>query len=189
MRKQYKVEGKREVKTYAYMRMSARHSLDCATNNKEGSFYQLISSLMFSAFTLEAYMNHLGSESIEYWEQIESIRYLDKLKVLYLRLGLDFDKSRRPLQTIVQLVKFRNLMAHGKTERIFGSKMITTPSLGPGNELVEAEWEKFCNEREAQRSLKDVSEIVEVLNKAAGNSADMLWSLGSSSSVTSLHIP
>ncbi|WP_444941019.1 hypothetical protein ACJJI3_22795 [Microbulbifer sp. ZKSA004] len=189
MSQKYIVEGQRRINTYAYMAMSAEHSLECASKNEEGCFYQFMSSLIFSAFTLEAYMNHIGNERIEYWEEIESIRYLDKLKVLYLNLGLEFDKSKRPLQTIIQLVKFRNLMAHGKSENISGSKVISTPTLDPGTEVVEAEWEKFCNSKEAKRALDDVKEIVELLNSSAGNSDVMLWSFGGGSSVTSLHNP
>lgn len=191
MSQKYIVEGQREVKSYAYMRMAASHSLKCAIDNEEGSFYQFMSSLMFSAFTLEAYMNHLGSAKIEYWNEIESIRYLDKLKVLYLNLGLEFDKSRRPLQTIISLVKFRNLMAHGKTENITATTVINTPT--PSYEqkygAMEATWEKFCNAVDAQKVFDDVSEIVELLNKIAGGSGNMLWSFGGAGCVTSIHNP
>jgi hypothetical protein len=189
MNQKYKVEVERTINTYAYMAMSANHSLKCCKREEEGCFYQSMSSLIFSAFTLEAYMNHLGSRRIEYWEEIESIRYLSKLKVLYINLGFDFDKSKRPLQTVIQLIKFRNLMAHGKTEKLFGSKVINTPSLNPGEEVVESDWEKFCNPEEAERALDDVREIVEKLNSAAGNSNTMLWSLGGASGVTSLYNP
>ena len=188
MSKKHIVEGKRRINTYAYMAMSANNSLNCAMNNERGSFYQFMSSLIFSAFTLEAYMNHIGIKRIEYWKEIESIRYMDKLKILYLNSGLEFDKSKRPIQTITQLVKFRNLMAHGKSENISGSKEISTPTLDPGTEVVETEWEKFCNCKEAKRALNDVKEIVETLNSSVENpqSRQMLWSLGSGSYVTFL---
>ena len=186
MSQKYLVEGWRTVNTYAYMRAAASHSLDCGKRRERGSFYQFMSSLIFSAFTLEAYMNHLGSEKVEYWKEIESIRHLDKLKILYLTLDLDFDQSKRPLQTITKLVKFRNFIAHGKTEKLSGSKVISTPSLKPGEEVVDAKFTQLCNSNEAEQALKDVIKIIEKLNSAADDSnTSFLWSLGGGGSVTS----
>jgi len=189
MSQKFKVESKRNINTYAYMYKSANHSLKCGIEEVEGSFYQFMSSLMFSAFTLEAYMNHLGSERIEYWEEIQSIRYLDKLKILYLNLGIEFDKSKRPLQTVIQLVKFRNLMAHGKSESISGSIITDTPSRDPSVKVVETDWEKFCNVKEAQRVIEDIALIIESLNLASGGSKFGLWSLGNGSGSTTLQKP
>jgi hypothetical protein len=36
----------------------------------------------FHAFTFEAYLNHVDSEEIEFWEEIERIPYRKKLSVL-----------------------------------------------------------------------------------------------------------
>ena len=105
----YPYSAEREVRTYAYLRKAAVDALEKAKSIEEGSFYQLMSSLVFSAFAVEAYLNHVGEHKIQYWGEIEKIEPMAKLKVLYSHLNLQFDPSKRPIQTIRQLFKFRNL--------------------------------------------------------------------------------
>lgn len=181
MKQPYSVE--REVRTFAYLHMTAVDALEKAKNIKEGSFYQLMSCLVFSAFTIEAYLNHVGEQEIEYWGEIEKIEPMAKLKVLYSVLKLPFDPSKRPIQTVQQLFKFRNFMAHGRTEKLTGKGFLTKPSPDPGQNLVETKWEKFCNEKEAERAVKDVKQILEAICVAAGFDKTMLLSLGHASRV------
>jgi hypothetical protein len=181
MKKSFPYSAEREIRTYAYLRKAAVDALEKAKNIKEGSFYQLMSCLVFSAFTVEAYLNHVGERKIEYWGEIEKIEPLAKLKVLYSHLRLKFDPSARPIQTIKQLFKFRNFVAHGKTETISGSGLLKKPQPDPGENLVETSWEKFCNENEAERAIEDVKSVLETLCDAAGLERHMLYSLGSGS--------
>lgn len=179
----FEFTAEREVRTYAYLFFAAKHSLDNAKNIKEGSFYQIMSSIVFSAFTLEAYINHVGEKKIEFWEEIEKITPMQKLKVLYSIHDINYDSSTRPIQTIKQLFKFRNFMAHGRTENIKGKGTLKKEKPDPGENLVDTEWEKFCNEKEAERAIEDVREIVETLSERAGLGKAPLISLGSGSHV------
>ena len=47
-----------------------------------------MSSLLLTAFTFEAYLNYLGSEIIKFWDEIESIKVMQKYKVLCKELNL-----------------------------------------------------------------------------------------------------
>lgn len=163
--------------------MAAVDALEKAKSIKKGSFYQIMSCLVFSAFTVEAYLNHVGERKIEYWNEIEKIEPLAKVKVLYLHLKLRFDPSKRPIQTIKQLFKFRNLMAHGKTEKLKGSGMLKKPRPDPGENLVETKWEKFCNQKEAECAIRDIKQVLETLHDAAGFEKNTLYSPGSGSHV------
>lgn len=179
----YPYSAEREVRTYAYLRKAAVDALEKAKSIEEGSFYQLMSCLVFSAFAVEAYLNHVGERKIQYWGEIEKIEPMAKLKVLYSHLNLQFDPSKRPIQTIRQLFKFRNFMAHGRTENLMGSGTLNKPAPDPGENLVETDWEKFCNKQEAERAIEDVKEVLETLCVAAGFDKSMLYSLGSASRV------
>ena len=163
--------------------MAAVDALEKAKNIREGSFYQIMSCLVFSAFTVEAYLNHVGERKIQFWNEIEKIEPMSKLTVLYSVLKLPFDPSKRPIQTIQQLFKFRNFMAHGRTEKLTGRGMLKKPRPDPGENLVETKWEKFCNKKEAERAVKDVRQVLETIYVAAGFDKAMLHSLGHASRV------
>lgn len=53
--------GRKEVRAAAYNRIADSHLLDLAKQEEEGQLYTCQASLMFIAFTLEAFLNSLGS--------------------------------------------------------------------------------------------------------------------------------
>jgi transcription-repair coupling factor (superfamily II helicase) len=180
----YPYDAEREIRTYAYLYMASRDALDTATQTEEGQFYKIITSLVFSAFTLEAYINHIGEERIEIWEEIESVKTLSKLKIIYNNLGLQYDNSQRPIQTVIELFKFRNLMAHGRTEKIKKQGHSKKEKPDPGENLITGKWEKFVNLKEAERAIEDVREIMETICEATGISKELLINFGYSKRVT-----
>ena len=60
--KKFKVERrrKREIRTYKIMWDTSFSHLKRGMANREGSFYHFMSSIVFTAFALEAYLNHIG---------------------------------------------------------------------------------------------------------------------------------
>lgn len=165
----FKYQQTRTVNTYTYLYHCAIQSLAEAKEKEEGSFYRIMTSLTFSAFTLEAFSNHVGEKLLDYWDNIERISPMDKQKVLHTHLKLKYDLSIRPLQTANNVFKFRNSIAHGKTEIISGEFFYKDyPELKPGEELVKTKWEEFVTTANAERALEDIVKIVEYLNEAAG---------------------
>jgi hypothetical protein len=72
-----------------------------------------------TAFAFEAYLNHLGPKVMASWEELDRVSPLAKLNVLSELLGVTFPgKGARPLSTMVELYKFRNQVAHGKTVKM-----------------------------------------------------------------------
>ncbi len=180
MANKFSYSSEREIRTFAYLLGTATDAFE-KSDIADGSTYQIMSSLVFSAFTLEAYMNHLGAQKIEFWDEIEQIGPMPKLKVICSVLSLEFDPSSRPIQTAKQLFKFRNFMAHAKTEKVVGSGTRKNPTVDPGENLVETEWEKFCNKAEAERGIEDIKQIMETLCEAAGFEKKWLYSLSNGS--------
>ena len=180
----YPYEAEREIRTYAYLYMASRDALDTATKTDDGQFYKIITSLVFAAFTLEAYLNHIGEIRIEFWEEIESIKTISKLKIIYKNLGLKYDNSKRPIQTVIELFKFRNLMAHGRTKRIQKQGYTKKEKPDPGENLIIGKWEEFVNLKEANRALEDIKEIMESICEATGSKKESLINFGYSKRVT-----
>src|SRR3546814_2806489 len=83
-------------------------------------------ALLLLAFTVEAYLNHLGEKSIPFWNEIDSIRVLDKLTVICKQIGIAPNMSCRPFQRIAPLFKLRKSVAHGQTKIITESKQVET---------------------------------------------------------------
>lgn len=65
--------GTREVRTYADLAHGVAVLLEKAKSDAKGSYYTTMGALVLTAFTFEAYLNHLGKETIKFWDEIESI--------------------------------------------------------------------------------------------------------------------
>ena len=159
--------GTREVRTYADLAHGANVLLEKTKSDPKGSYYTTMGALLLTAFTFEAYLNHLGKDTIRFWDEIESIRTVDKYTVLCRNLNVDPDYSRRPYQTLRTLFRFRNAIAHGKSMVIEEAREVPTDS-----DLLQhqpkAHWEEFCTIENAMRSNEDASAIIHELHKAAG---------------------
>ncbi|RJQ33345.1 MAG: hypothetical protein C4562_00335 [Actinobacteria bacterium] len=178
----YVLKAQKEIRTYAYLIMASYDSLEKARQIEEGSFYQRLSALLFSAFALEAFMNHIGERKIEFWEDIETINPLSKLRIIYHYMGLDFDSSKRPIQTVKKINKLRNFMVHGKTIWVKNEGYRKTSTYQKGEKLVEAKWERLCNDqKESEEAVEDIKSIINNIADVAGIDKLMLYSPSSGS--------
>ena len=109
-------EGTREVRTFVDLAHGADVLITKTEQEPKGSYYTTMSALLLTAFTFEAYLNHLGEKTIKFWEEIEPVKVMDKYSVLCKNLGLRPDFSKRPYQTLKALFTFRNAIAHGKSQ-------------------------------------------------------------------------
>lgn len=103
------------TKTYVSLHTNASIALDEAIKIKDGQFFKTMTSIIFSAFTVEAYVNHILKDKAKNWEEIEKYSAIEKVEELYTILGVNLDKSKRPIQSIQRMFNFRNMLAHGKT--------------------------------------------------------------------------
>ncbi len=160
-------EAEREVRTYLELLHGSRVLHQKAGEQIEGSYWLTMSSLLLTAFTFEAYLNHVGQQKIKFWEEIDTIRVMDKFAVLCKHFDIDQDKSRRPYQTLVTLFKFRNAVAHGKSQIIKESRIVGA-DFDPRFEGPRTQWEEYCTPENATRAIDDVSEVLEWLHSHSG---------------------
>jgi hypothetical protein len=157
----------REVRTFADLHHAALVMLKKTQEEPRGSAFTTMAALLFTAFTLEAYLNHLGHLRIAFWPEIDSIRVMDKLGCLCKDLSIQPDFSRRPFQTLSQLFRFRNSLAHGRTEVLKAEKQINAED-DPWTHLPKTDWEEFCTLPNALRAREDIGAVIALLHKAAG---------------------
>ncbi len=114
-------------KTYAAIGNVAWHLLDISKQSEKGRLLNLQAATVFLAFTFEAYLNHVGSEEIKFWDEIERISHKQKLRVLAKFLGFDADASKDPFQTVHRLFALRDSLAHGRTIKETITKEVEEP--------------------------------------------------------------
>jgi len=115
------VAKERTVHMYAELWHASSSVLETglSLSKQRGSPWQFLSSIVLTAFAFEAYLNHVGPQVIACWADHERLRPPLKFELLSEALKVAFAKrSRTPLATMKKLFKFRNEMAHGKTERL-----------------------------------------------------------------------
>jgi hypothetical protein len=161
------VTKEREVNTYADMWHTSRCLLEKGMEDPKGCYHQFMASLVFTAFTLEAYFNHVGPQLFKYWSDLERLGPKEKLNIIGERLGVKVDYSRRPWQVMKHLFGFRNDKAHGKSQIIKMSEVISSHKYSDTRfgERVQTEWEKYCTQRNAQKAREDVEAMINELHR------------------------
>lgn len=80
--------------------------------SSEGIGLDCVSCLIALAFTVEAYINFLGSKKVETWR--ERTPYFEKLRIVSGLVGYSINKDVEPFKTLALLKEFRDEIAHGK---------------------------------------------------------------------------
>ena len=158
----------RNVYTYNYLHMAAWSALEQAEVIEEGRFYNFMSSIILSAFCIEAYLNHIGSILLPYWDEDikKGISINNKLKIICHHLNLVPDYSRPPFQSFRHIIKYRNLLAHAITEKISDQGI---QIVSDGERIVEPKtwWERHTNLRIAKRWLDHTESMITEIHKVA----------------------
>jgi DNA primase large subunit len=176
-----RVSKERQVNTYAEMWHASFMLLQRARENRRGSYYQFMASLIFTAFTLEAYLNHIGQRIFACWNDLESLSPSKKLNVIAEKLGVAKDDSKRPFQTVSSLFKFRNDVAHGKSVQLKSEDQIRIIDHNFDDymyEPLETRWQNYCSLKNAERAREDVEKIIKLLHGMSGITDDMLFNVG-----------
>lgn len=170
------VFNERTTNIYVSLHSNAKISLDDAIKNNEGRFYKTMTSIIFSAFTIEAYCNHILKNNEENWKGLERLPPFVKLEELYKSYGIKFDKSKRPIQSIKTMFDFRNMMAHGKTETNNDSKKLKKDILSISQsdllDLSKTKWEEINSLKNAEIIFEDMEKIIRLINSVIEKNED-----------------
>jgi len=168
------VETERTLYTYVQLRCTSYYSLNRAQEGAHGKWHYQLITILFSAFCLEAYLNHLGASLFESWPSIElAMSPEEKLQLLAKEVKLKYDPSKRPFQSFPLLFEFRNKLVHGKTVSMRQQKKNQRPIKSRPTE-PKADWERLITHRQAERFFDDTRFIIEALHIASGGSGDPL---------------
>ena len=76
--------------------------------------------LVFTAFSVEAYINSVGSRKVAFWDQLERLPWRAKVEILHSHAEQPPDWGKDPLQFASQVFGIRDRLAHGKPETVAG---------------------------------------------------------------------
>ena len=185
METQSKVRVNKELKliTYAEHWHTAGCLLDRADQEKRGSYHQYLACITFTAFTLEAFLNHIGEELFEDWrDDLEQISVKGKMRIISDKLGLKVDYGEAPWQVVPELVALRNKVAHGKNERLYEEVILPLNEYDEHlNVFLKTDWQEAATTKNAKRFMKLVQELCLKIWTACGHDEVALFAHGSQS--------
>lgn len=177
------VTKKNTVHMYSELWHASACVLDAGLSEERGSSWQFLSSVLLTALAFEAYLNHVGVTCFSSWSDLERLPPMSKFALLCETLKVTIlPKGKRPMSTLVELMEFRNAMAHGRTQT-----MEAPPHLRDINEKLDgylgemplAHWQKLIRTSDfARRVRDDVQAILTGLHDARSAPKEALFAFG-----------
>jgi hypothetical protein len=164
------IGGRRTTNAAAYNYQAAQSLLGLAVKQEDGSFYWALASIVFSAFTYEAFLNVHGLKILgaKRWTSIDRAGWRRKHSEIYDKLSLAVDFESQPGSTLRELFEFRNARAHGREEELVLDGLFIA-DLKPLtiSAATSAAWEKKCTADYAAIALQDVRQAAMAIRQAA----------------------
>lgn len=174
----FEVERSGTTNTYAYCWQSAKRALAVASEQQPGYLYFSMMAGVFAAFTVEAFLNHLGKDALKSWEDVErKLGVREKLLLLRDLRGWTIDEGARPFQSLRDMLQLRDALAHGKTVTVVTSEVLDQQ---PPDEVgwPKPKWVELASVASVQRFVDDAAAMVRHLGPLAGEAGDPLGSIG-----------
>ncbi len=176
------VSKERQLITYSDFWRTSKFLLENGQSDERGSYYQFLASLVFSAFTFEAFLNHIGEHLFSSWPELErKLSHRAKLALIAEKLDFKVDYAGLPWQVIPQLFGFRDKVAHGKNEMLRLEKVVPHDDRYEElmHEFMFADWQKFATEQNAISVRKQLEEIMTDIHRMANIPNELLFGHGS----------
>ncbi|HUE93733.1 hypothetical protein [Pseudomonas sp.] len=132
----------------------------------EAKLSQQLSLYIFAAFTYESFLNHAGHYACQTWDEHLKPKLSPTGKMAFLcevaKIEPDYGKS--PFQTFKKVMELRNELAHAETEYLpYDEEKHANPQNWP-----KPKWQKIIDHLDANRVIKDLEEIISLVEKALG---------------------
>ena len=154
----------RKIYSYKHTLTIAEQMMKQAQNNEDVEWHNSISTIMFCAFSLEGFLNHIGDELINEWNELyENLKPKAKLVLLTDKYNIKVDFGKTPFQSFKIIFEIRNQLAHPKTKKHINSKYKLKI-----NENVAWDanrWEIYANLIDAEKIFNDTKQIIDELSK------------------------
>lgn len=159
--------------THRYLWRTAIGLFELSKGEVRRPDYLHLSCMVMTFFALEAYLNFLGEILFpEVWKDERTFfntppykGTMGKLAYLADHCGMSqLDKSRRPYQTVKNLHKIRDFMAHGRME-VIRKEVTFRPDRLP--DFLPNFFDKHVSASAARKGLDDTEQLIKGLHDAA----------------------
>jgi hypothetical protein len=179
---QIQLQKERYLPMYGYLRIGAQHFMDTAKATQSGRLWELVASLMITAFMFEGYLNHVGVKRIRRWDEwFERLPWRAKLELIANKFNLDIDHGKRPFQSVKVAFEFRDDLAHPKTRHLIRKRKVNevhTHDFSP-EAAIKMNWETLMELERVEQIRADVTKAVEIIHRAVGfPEGEILWDAG-----------
>jgi hypothetical protein len=170
--KKYRIQASTTTNTYVYCRIAALDALKKAQEHQPGWFYFAMMAGVFAAFTVEGYLNHLGKKRVRDWSEFErKLGPREKLLLLRDMLHLSVNMARRPFQTLRDMLRLRDALAHGKTLTVTSDDVVGNQN-DEKAQSPQPDWKKLCSLSSVKRMVEDAEMMVRHLCSQSGSKRD-----------------
>jgi len=158
-----------ELITFNKLLQVANCSLDEAKDHPKGRFHNLTSSMVFSTFAVEAFLNHAGEMLLTDWRRHDRDRIHSKLKRVCSAVGLSVAYSQEPFATFKTMVAFRNMLAHGRTEFLSTTEEVASEAYRSDQIWSDpiGEWDTACSPEAAARFITQARALIRLIRDAS----------------------
>src|SRR5438445_7886600 len=148
--------------SYTYLLMAVHKSIRRAQNSERDTFVDCLNVLLYSALAAEAFLNHIGPQVFPHWEPLKKkLSPQEKLDVIAAAKGVKFSWGAEPYQSLAEVIRFRNLVAHAETTDV------DYTVLSDGR-VVSSHWQSYCQLDVAERISASIEALIKTLPKELG---------------------
>jgi hypothetical protein len=157
---------KRQVYLFNIHFDAAEYYLGLSKDKNQSEEINSTSCLIFAAFGIEAFLNHVGEQLFSSWKNHlkKALSTEAKLYLIAEKIGLKVDFGEQPFQAFRTLFRFRNAMAHSVTEDLSDENAKHYLKLG-NKSWPAAEWEGLRTSKIAEKISNDVIAIKDAINQ------------------------
>jgi len=153
--------------TYAENITAAEHFLKMADEYDLGRRWNIVASIIFCAFSIEAYLNHIG-EAIdgENWIGWDKNNHPSPKEKLDRLVPHDIDFNNEPFSEFSEIFQLRNMVAHGRPVTV--EKAVRKPQNNLQGALnnLSSEFESRTTLNKAKKILGNTKSIIAGINDA-----------------------
>jgi hypothetical protein len=159
----------REYRPYDEFRSISDYALTRASKEEIGRPFECVVSIIFDAFCLEAYLNHLGliKLSPSEFKNYEKQSPKEKLNQISKVVSLSINIKQLPFCHFGIIFRFRDEIAHAKTDHT-GPQSVVIDSKTSIPQFPPTILEGLPTLENTRKFLKSTTEMVNQLNDAAG---------------------
>lgn len=170
----------RTIRSYDEFYNLSSFSLKQAEEQEKYRYYNCMITMVFCAFTLEAYLNQIGENTYTVWNPKDNrLSNNQKLEKILAIRNLKVDKTNEPFSYFGKIFSYRDNIVHCRTQTISNWQKIKQNEI-PIEPLTI--WEKMTSLEKAQIFHKKTEEMIVYLSKEIdstdfplGSPSETMW--------------